>query len=171
MATQNPIEHEGTYPLPEAQIDRFIMRIRMGYPSQGHEVEMLERRRERRKDEVDIRRVSGPEDVLAMQEAMEDVAVVEDVERYIVELVSRTREHARVQVGASPRGSLALLKLSRALGALRGRDYVLPDDVKELAVDALSHRLILKPDPMIRGVQPSSVVEDVLQETPVPKVE
>lgn len=171
MATQNPLEYEGTYPLPEAQIDRFMMRIRMGYPSQEHEVEMLERRRARRQDEVEIRRVSNPEEVLAMQDAMEDVVVVEDVERYIVELVSRTREHARVEVGSSPRGSLALLKLSRSLAALRGRDFVLPDDVKELAVDALSHRLILKPDPMIRGVQPSTVVEDVLQETPVPKVE
>ncbi len=171
LATQNPIEYEGTYPLPEAQIDRFIMRIDMGYPSAASEAEMLRLRRERRKDDVDIERIASPEQLLAMQAAAEDVFVDDDVERYMVELASRTRRHPRVDVGASPRGSLALLKLSRSLAALSGRDYVLPDDIKEVAIVALAHRIILKPDPLIRGVQPSSVVEEVLQQVPVPKVD
>ncbi len=171
LATQNPIEYEGTYPLPEAQVDRFIMRIRMGYPSFEHEAEILRRRRERGKDEVDIQKVTGPEQVVKMQEATEDVFVEEDLERYMVEVVSRTRRHPRLEVGASPRGSLALLKLSRSLATLNGRDFVLPDDVKRVAVDALAHRLILKPDPLIRGVNPVSIVEEILEDVPVPKVD
>lgn len=171
MATQNPIEFEGTYPLPEAQIDRFIMRIEMGYPSSGAEVEMLSRRMARKRDLVDIERVAGPEQVLAMQAAVEEVFVEEDLKRYIVELVRRTRTHPRAAVGASPRGSLALLKLARSRAAMRGRDYVLPDDIKEIAGDALAHRLILMPDPLIRGVKPSTIVRDVLLEVPVPKVD
>lgn len=171
LATQNPLEFEGTYPLPEAQIDRFLMRIGMGYPGPQHEVEMLTRRRDRRTDEVTITQLSNPEQVLEMQAAVEEVYVEEDVERYMVELVGRTRDHPRVEVGASPRGSLALLKLSRARAALRGRDFVLPDDAKAVAVDALAHRLVLKPDPLIRGVRPETVVEEVLDETPVPKVD
>lgn len=171
MATQNPIEYEGTYPLPEAQIDRFMMRIQVGYPEFDDEVRILEDRRTRKKDDVDIERVMGPEQVLHMQSATEEVYVEEDVERYIVDLVSRTRRHSRVEVGSSPRGSLALLKLSRSKAILEGRDFVLPDDVKSVAVDALAHRLILKPDPLIRGVRPASVVEEVLEDTPVPKVD
>ncbi len=171
LATQNPIEYEGTYPLPEAQVDRFIMRIRMGYPSFDHETEILRRRRERGKDEVDIQKVTGPEQVVKMQEATEQVFVEEDLERYMVELVSRTRRHPRLEVGASPRGSLALLKLSRSLATLNGRDFVLPDDVKGVAVDALAHRLILKPDPLIRGVSPASIVQEILEDVPVPKVD
>ncbi|MEE9196909.1 MAG: MoxR family ATPase [bacterium] len=171
MATQNPIEFEGTYPLPEAQIDRFVMRIEMGYPSRAAEVEILSRRMARKQDLVEIERIADPKQIQDMQAAVEEVFVEEDVERYIVELVRRTRSHARVEVGASPRGSLALLKLSRSLAAIRGRDYVLPDDIKEIAVDALSHRLILKPDPLIRGVKPTAVVAEILQEVPVPKVD
>ena len=171
MATQNPIEFEGTYPLPEAQIDRFVMRIQMGYPSRDAEVEILSRRVARKQDRVEIERVADPKQIQDTQAAVEEVFVEEDVERYIVELVRRTRSHARVEVGASPRGSLALLKLSRSLAAMRGRDYVLPDDIKEIAVDALSHRLILKPDPLIRGVKPGAVVAEILQEVPVPKVD
>ncbi|MFQ5919119.1 MAG: AAA family ATPase [Thermoplasmata archaeon] len=171
MATQNPIEFEGTYPLPEAQIDRFIMRIEMGYPSAGAEVEMLSRRVARKQDDVEMKRIATPRAVLDLQAAVEEVFVDEDVERFAVELVRRTRSHARVEVGASPRGSLALLKLSRARAAMRGRDFVVPDDVKDVAIDALSHRLILKPDPMIRGVKPSTIVGEVLHEVPVPKVD
>ncbi|MEE9592902.1 MAG: MoxR family ATPase [Thermoplasmata archaeon] len=171
MATQNPIEFEGTYPLPEAQIDRFVMQIQMGYPSRAAEVEILSRRVARKQDLVEIERVADPKQIQDMQAAVEEVFVEEDVERYIVELVRRTRLHARVEVGASPRGSLALLKLSRSLAAMRGRDYVLPDDIKEIAVDALSHRLILKPAPLIRGVKPAAVVAEILQEVPVPKVD
>jgi MoxR-like ATPase len=171
MATQNPIEFEGTYPLPEAQIDRFIMRIEMGYPSAEAEVEILTRRVARKQDEVELERIATPRAVLDVQAAVEEVFVEEDVERYAVELVRRTRGHSRVEVGASPRGSLALLKLSRARAAMEGRDFVVPDDIKEVAVDALAHRLILKPDPMIRGVKPSTVVGEILRDVPVPKVD
>jgi MoxR-like ATPase len=171
MATQNPIEFEGTYPLPEAQIDRFIMRIGMGYPAADDEVEMLSRRVARKQDLVEMDRIANPTQVLEMQAAVEEVFVEEDVERYMVELVRRTRTHSRVEVGASPRGSLALLKLSRAWAAIEGRDFVVPDDIKEIAVDALAHRLILKPDPMIRGVLPATIVQEVLRDVPVPKVD
>ncbi len=171
MATQNPIEFEGTYPLPEAQIDRFIMRIEMGYPSAEAEVEILSRRVARKQDEVEMDRIATPKAVIDIQAAVEEVFVEEDVERYAVELVRRTRAHSRVEVGASPRGSLALLKLSRARAAMLGRDFVVPDDIKEVAVDALSHRLILKPDPMIRGVKPSTIVSEILEDVPVPKVD
>jgi MoxR-like ATPase len=171
MATQNPIEFEGTYPLPEAQIDRFIMRIDMGYPTPDAEVEMLTRRVSRKQDTVEIEPVADPKQVLAMQAAVEEIFVEEDVERYMVELVRRTRKHPRVDVGASPRGSLALLQLARGRAALEGRDFVLPDDVKDIAVDALAHRLVLKPDPLIRGVKPTAIIEEVLQAVPVPKVD
>ena len=171
MATQNPIEFEGTYPLPEAQIDRFIMRIEMGYPSPEAEVEILSRRVARKQDEVEMDRIATPKAVIDTQAAVEEVFVEEDVERYAVELVRRTRAHSRVEVGASPRGSLALLKLSRARAAMLGRDFVVPDDIKEVAVDALSHRLILKPDPMIRGVKPSTIVSEILEDVPVPKID
>ncbi|MCJ2531702.1 MAG: MoxR family ATPase [Candidatus Thermoplasmatota archaeon] len=171
MATQNPIEFEGTYPLPEAQIDRFIMRIEMGYPAADDEVEMLSRRVARKQDLVEMDQIASPSQVLEMQAAVEEVFVEEDVERYVVELVHRTRTHSRVEVGASPRGSLALLMLSRAWAAIEGRDFVVPDDIKEIAVDALAHRLILKPDPMIRGVLPAAIVQEVLRDVPVPKVD
>ncbi|MFQ5552900.1 MAG: AAA family ATPase [Thermoplasmata archaeon] len=170
IATQNPIEYEGTYPLPEAQIDRFLVRIRMGYPEGEDEVEVLERRRARKREEVEIGAIADPEKVQALQRAMEEVHVERDVERYIVELVQRTREHPNVEVGASPRGSLALMTLSRAKAALASRDFVLPDDVKGVALPGLAHRIILKPDPWIRGVKTETVVEQVLAEVPVPTV-
>ncbi len=170
IATQNPIEYEGTYPLPEAQIDRFLMRMDIGYPSGDQEKEILDRRRARRTDEVAVRRVSSSEEFVALQDALEEVHVADDLERYMVEIVRRTRQHAQVEVGASPRGSLALLKLSRARAALEGRDYVLPDDVKAVAVPALAHRLILKPDPWVKGVKTQGIVAEVLDHVPVPKV-
>ena len=171
FATQNPIEYEGTYPLPEAQVDRFLMRIDVGYPTREQEKEVLDRRRARKSDDVLIEAVSNPQEVLGLQAAIEDVHVDDDVERYIVEITSRTREHSQVEVGASPRGSLALLKLGRALASLRGRDYVVPDDVKSVAVEALAHRILLKPDPWIKGVRTASIVREVLAAVPVPKVE
>jgi len=171
IATQNPIEYEGTYPLPEAQIDRFLMRIDIGYPTREQEKEVLDRRRARKMEEVQIPTVGDPEAVLTMQAAVEEVHVDDDVERYIVEVVARTREHSQVEVGASPRGSLALMKLGRASAALRGRDYVVPDDVKGVAVEALAHRVLLKPDPWIKGVRTASIVREVLAAVPVPKVE
>lgn len=171
LATQNPIEYEGTYPLPEAQIDRFLIRIGMGYPSRQGEVEVLERRRARKKEEVDIEEVAGPKEVREMQAGVEGIHVDPDLERYIVELVRGTRDHRHVEVGSSPRGSLALMKLGRARAALEGRDFVLPDDVKALAVPALAHRLILKPDPWIRGIRTAAIVEEVLGRVPVPRVD
>ena len=171
IATQNPIEYEGTYPLPEAQIDRFLMRIGIGYPTREQEREILTRRIHRKEDDVRVARVSSPEQVLGMQRAIEEVHVDEALESYIVEIVSRTRTHPQVDVGASPRGSLALLKLARARAALRDRDFVVPDDVKEVAVEGLAHRLILKPDPWIKGVRTTSVVQEVLTSVPVPKVD
>ncbi|TLZ58540.1 MAG: MoxR family ATPase [Methanobacteriota archaeon] len=171
IATQNPIEYEGTYPLPEAQIDRFLMRIGIGYPTREQEREILIRRIHRKQDDVPVARVSSPEQVVGMQRAIEEVHVDEALESYIVEIVSRTRTHPQVDVGASPRGSLALLKLARARAALRERDFVVPDDVKEVAVEGLAHRLILKPDPWIKGVRTTSVVQEVLASVPVPKVD
>jgi len=170
VATQNPIEYEGTYALPEAQIDRFLLRISIGYPDRGEEQEILARRMARRRDDVPIARVASPDDVLAMQAAIEDVHVDPSLRAYIVEIVARTREHRQVEIGSSPRGSLALLKLARARAAVEGRDFVLPDDVKAVVVPGLAHRLILKPDPWVKGVRADSVVQEVLAAVPVPKV-
>jgi len=170
LATQNPIEHEGTYPLPEAQVDRFLMRIDVGYPTRDQEVEILQRRRARRTDDAIVKAVTTPADVRALQAEVEGVHVDPAVEGYIVDLVAATRAHHQVEIGASPRGSLALLKLSRARAALASRDFITPDDVKAVAVPALAHRLLLKPDPWIRGVRANVVVQDVLGQVPVPKV-
>ena len=170
IATQNPIELEGTYPLPEAQVDRFLLRIDVGYPLKEQEVEILRRRRVRRTDDTTVPPVTSPDEVLALQAALEDVHVDAGIEGYIVDVVAATRTHSQVEIGASPRGSLGLLKASRARAALSGRDYVTPDDVKVVAVPTLAHRIILKPDPWIRGVRTATVVSDVLGQVPVPKV-
>jgi len=170
IATQNPIEHEGTYPLPEAQVDRFLLRIDIGYPTREQEIEVLERRRRRRSDDATIEPVTTPDQVRALQAAIEDVHVDPAIEGYMVDIVGATRGHSQVEVGASPRGSLALLKVSRARAAMAGRDFVTPDDVKTVAGPALAHRLILKPDPWIRGVRTATVLADVLAQVPVPKV-
>jgi MoxR-like ATPase len=170
IATQNPIEHEGTYPLPEAQVDRFLLRIDVGYPTREQEIEMLERRRNRRSDDAIVSAVTTPDEVRALQSAIEDVHVEPAVEGYMVDIVEATRRHGQVEVGASPRGSLALLKVARARAAMAGRDFVTPDDVKSVAGPALAHRLILKPDPWIRGVRTTAVLADVLAQVPVPKV-
>lgn len=170
LATQNPIEYEGTYPLPEAQVDRFLVRMSIGYPSKSDEVEILTRRRKRERDEFETGKVVGPETVIGMQRAIEVVHLDPDVEEYIVEIVRKTREHNLVEVGSSPRGSLALLKLTRARAALNGRDYVLPDDVKHFAIPALSHRLVLKPDPWVRGVKTSTIVKEIVGKVQVPKI-
>jgi len=171
IATQNPIEYEGTFPLPEAQLDRFMMRLAVGYPDLGGEVEILRRRRERKVDEIALSPVSNEEELLAMRTAVEEVFVEPDIESYIVSLVSKTRTDSNVYVGASPRGSLALLKLARAHAALVGRDYVLPDDVKEFAVPALAHRLILSPELWSKRITAVDVVESILRRVPVPKVD
>ena len=162
IATQNPIELEGTYPLPEAQLDRFLMRVAVGYPDLEDEVEILARRRLRRDDAVTAAPVTSRAELMAMQAAMEDVHVAEVIERYVVDLVRATRSDHRLALGASPRGALALLKLARALAALRRRDFVLPDDVKTMAGPALAHRLILKPELWAARMSATQVVEDLL---------
>jgi MoxR-like ATPase len=171
VATQNPIEYEGTYPLPEAQLDRFLLRLSVGYPSPEAEWGMLERRLERTSDEVALAAVATPADLLAMQRAIEDVHVAASVGRYMVELVGATRASPRVQVGASPRGTLALLKVSRAKAAMAGRDYVTPEDVKAVAVPALAHRLILRPELWVRRVRTEDVVAELLEQVPTPPPE
>ncbi len=168
LATQNPIEYEGTYPLPEAQLDRFLMRIGVGYPSRDEERGMLESRRQRQSDEIRLRVVVGREALLAMQAQLELVHVDPDLEYYMVDLVAATRSHPGVQVGASPRGSLALLKLSRGRAALAGRDYVTPDDVKSVAVPALCHRISLRPELWVQRVRAEDIVRECLQSVPTP---
>jgi len=171
FATQNPIEYEGTFPLPEAQLDRFLVKLAVGYPARDEEQEILKRRRQRRRDAFDLEQVTDAQELLAMRQAVEDVTIVPDIERYIVDLVNATRNDRQVAVGASPRGSLALLTLSRAWGAIRGRDYVLPDDVKLFAVPALGHRLILEPDLWMRRHAAEDVLSSIMQRVPVPVIE
>jgi MoxR-like ATPase len=171
VATQNPIEYEGTYPLPEAQLDRFILRIGIGYPSRVDEWAVLERRLERGADEVSLDVVTDRNGLLEMQASIEQVHVSEPIGSYIVDIVSSTRTSQRVQVGASPRGSLAILKLSRAKAALAGRDFVTPEDVKAVAVPALSHRLILRPELWVQRVRPEDVVLESLETVPAPAAE
>ncbi len=171
IATQNPIEYEGTFPLPEAQLDRFIMKLSVGYPSAADEREILRRRIERRQDEFSLKSVTQADGLLAMRESIEYVTVDEDVEQYMVELTRATREHRHVAVGASPRGALALLKLSRAWAAMDGRDYVLPDDVKHFVHVALSHRLIMEPDLWTERRAADDVIDELLRSVSVPVIE
>ncbi|MGH2594148.1 MAG: AAA family ATPase, partial [Anaerolineae bacterium] len=171
IATQNPIEYEGTFPLPEAQLDRFMIKIAVGYPAPEEEREILKRRRERRRDEVALERVTQAADLLAMRQAVEGIYVDADIESYIVALVNETRRDRRVSVGASPRGSLALLKLARARAAVDGRDYVLPDDVKAFIGPALTHRLILVPDLWMKRQAADEVIAAIAQAVPVPVID
>jgi MoxR-like ATPase len=171
IATQNPIEYEGTFPLPEAQLDRFLVKLSVGYPSLDDEQEILKRRRERSHDEVEIQRVTEAGMLLAMRQAVETVHIDPDLERYIASLVHATRRDNRVAVGASPRGSLALLKLSRAQAALEGRDYVIPDDIKAYALPALAHRLILEPEFWMRRQAVNDVLAQIVAQEPVPVIQ
>jgi MoxR-like ATPase len=171
IATQNPIEYEGTYPLPEAQLDRFLLRTAFGYPTREDEVAVLDRRLERGEDEVELRPVVDRETLLQMQAAIEDVHVADSVRGYCVDIVAATRESRSAAVGASPRGSLALLKLARGRAALSGRDYVLPDDVKAIAVAALAHRLVLRPELWVQKISAEDVVREILETVPTPKAE
>jgi MoxR-like ATPase len=171
IATQNPIDLEGTYPLPEAQLDRFIMQIAVGYPSREDEREILQRRRGRRADAAQVPRIVSRDDLLAMQAALEDVHVDESIERYIVDLARATREDERVALGASPRGTLALLKLARAEAALHRSDFVTPDHVKAMAVAALAHRLVLRPELWVSKISAVDVVHQILSRVPTPKAE
>ena len=168
VATQNPIEFEGTYPLPEAQLDRFVLRLEVGYPTQSDEERILTERLSRTENEVVLRRVLAPGELVQMQGAVESVHVESALISYITEVVIATRDPQRVQVGSSPRGALALLGLSRARALLQGRDYVVPEDVKALAVPALAHRLVLRPEMWVREVTGADVVRSCLERVPVP---
>jgi MoxR-like ATPase len=171
LATQNPIEYEGTYPLPEAQLDRFLIRLGFGYPSREHELEMLDRRLDRGVDELELSAVVDGPTLVEMQRSLETVHVADSIEGYIVDIVAETRASRRLAVGASPRGSLALLKLARAKAALDGRDFVVPEDVKSVAIPALAHRLTLRPELWVQRVRGEDVVAEALETVPTPPAE
>ncbi|WP_028925123.1 AAA family ATPase [Pseudonocardia acaciae] len=171
LATDNPIEYEGTYPLPEAQLDRFGIRVRIGYLPAPDEVRMLTRRIERGSAEPTVARVLDADALLAMRESVETVAAHPDVLDYVVRIAAATREHPDILVGASPRASLALVSLARARALLHGRDYVIPEDVKALAVPALAHRLSLRPEMWVRRVPPEDILARTLTTIPVPRAQ
>jgi MoxR-like ATPase len=168
LATANPIEYEGTYPLPEAQLDRFLIRVSFGYPTAEEEWEVLQRRMARRQEEAFLPPVVDSRTLQAMQAALEMITVEDSIGRYCVSLAAATREHGSVLVGSSPRGSLALLLLARARAAMAGRDFVIPEDVKDVAIPALAHRITLRPEMWLRRVDPAFVVDEVLAATPAP---
>ena len=171
LATQNPIEQEGTYPLPEAQMDRFLMKMSMGYPDRAEEKAILARRKLRGKDDHDVEQVTSPKKVVAMQKALETVHIDPAILSYIVEVVQRTREDHRVVNGASPRACQNLFKAGRACAAIDGRDYVIPDDVKNIALQIVSHRIVMKPEAKIRGITGMHIVRKILSEVPVPVIQ
>jgi MoxR-like ATPase len=170
IATQNPIEYEGTFPLPEAQLDRFIIKLDIGYPTLEEEQEMIERRLQRKTDEFFLEPVVTPEVFSAMRQMVEDVFVHPDVERYIVGLAAKTRNHPKIVIGVSPRGSLALVKITRAWAAIQGRNYVLPDDIKRFAQDAFSHRIILEPSLWGSRTTEKSVINEIVHSVAVPVI-
>jgi MoxR-like ATPase len=169
IATNNPIEYEGTYSLPEAQLDRFLLRVRMGYLPVAEEAAMLRRRLDRDTPEAELKALSDPAEVLAMRDALERVEVNDDLVDYIVALIDATRRNAQIQVGASPRGGLALVQLARARAVMAGRDYVIPEDVKAVALPALAHRVTLKPELWVRRVSADDVIAGVVQSVPTPQ--
>ena len=171
IATQNPIEYEGTFPLPEAQLDRFMIKLSIGYPRPEEEEEILKRRAERKQDNVALQAVITPDVFLAMRAAVEEVYIDPDVRRYMVDLAASTRRHQQVVVGASPRGSLALLKLARAWAAIQGRDFVVPDDVKIFARPTLAHRLVLDPNLWGSNKTENTVIDQVLSSVRVPVIQ
>ena len=171
LATQNPIEQEGTYPLPEAQMDRFLMKMSMGYPERAEEKAILARRKIRGKDDHDVEQITSPKKVVAMQKALETVHVDPAILSYIVELVQRTREDHRVITGASPRASQSLFKTGRAAAAIDGRDYVTPDDIKGITLQVAAHRIMLKPEAKIRGITGMHILRKILSEVPVPVIQ
>lgn len=170
MATQNPIEYEGVYPLPEAQLDRFLVRLHLGYPSRTEEVEIMMRRMSRAQEDVVLEPVADSATILDLQRTVEGIHVDDDVLGYIADIVQATRTQRQIEIGASPRGSLAIFKLSRARAVFHGRDYVIPDDVKEVATPALAHRLIMKAESWVKGTNPNQVMEDIIRTIPVPRV-
>jgi len=170
IATQNPIEYEGTFPLPEAQLDRFLIRLSIGYPSLEEEQQILARRNERKQDSCVLTAVITPDTFMTMRQTIENVYISPDIQNYICQLVAKTRRYKQIELGASPRGSLALLKLSRAWAAIHGRDFVLPDDVKTFAQCALSHRIILDPNLWGSKITGMDVMNELIQSVPVPVV-
>ena len=171
LATDNPIEYEGTYELPEAQLDRFLMRLRLGYLSASDETDMLRRRVARGSDSAELNPVTTGPGVLAMRESLEQVEITQDLLEYIVKIVTATRQDQQIQVGASPRGGLALAQLARGQALLSRRDYVIPDDIKQVAVPALAHRVTLRPELWVRQVSADDVVARLLTTVPTPKTD
>ena len=171
IATQNPIEYEGTFPLPEAQLDRFMVKLSVGYPSRAEEHEILLNRHERKKDQFVLNPVTDSEGLLAMREVVEEVYIDPDLELYIVDLVQKTREHNKIAVGASPRGTLALLKLSRAWAAMHERNYVVPDDIKLFVEPALGHRIILIPGLWNSQLANQNILSEIINSVPVPVIQ
>jgi len=171
LATQNPIEYEGTYPLPEAQLDRFLLRLGVGYPTREDEWGVLEARIERREDELELEPVVDAPTLIGMQRAIESVHVAESIGLYVVDVVAATRTSPSVQVGASPRGSLAVMKLARCKAVLDGRDYVTPEDVKSVAIPALAHRLTLRPELWVQRIRAEDIVAERLETVPTPRAE
>jgi MoxR-like ATPase len=171
LATDNPIEYEGTYELPEAQLDRFLMRLRFGYLEPGDETAMLQRRLDRRTEWPTLTRVTDATELLAMRASLEQIEVSPDVLEYVMAIISATRDHPQIQVGASPRGGLALVQLARGQAMMRRRDYVIPDDIKEIAVPALAHRITLRPELWVRQVNADSVIATLLAAVPVPRTD
>jgi MoxR-like ATPase len=169
IATENPIEYEGTYPLPEAQLDRFMLRTSVGYPDRGNEWEILRRRIERRDEDINLAPVIDAKELIEMQNSLEDVHVSEPIGYYMVDIVAATRSHPEVQVGASPRGALALLKASRGRAMVDGRDFVTPEDVKAVAVPCLAHRLTLRPEMWVRRIGGTEIVTSILDRVPTPQ--
>ena len=170
IATQNPIEFEGTYPLPEAQLDRFIMRLGVGYPRPEDELEMLRRRGERKEDATDLAAIIDASTFVEMQRATEEVHVGQEIGKYIVDIIGETRKDSRIQVGASPRGSIAIFKLARTSAILAGRDFVTPEDVKAVSSQALVHRIILRPELWATQTLPEEVVDNILKRVPAPRL-
>jgi MoxR-like ATPase len=169
MATQNPIEYEGVYPLPEAQLDRFVIRLQLGYPTRAEEIEIMQRRMLRGREEVILDAVTDSQTILELQKIVEGIHIDDDVLGYIADIVQATRIQRQIEIGASPRGSLAIFKLSRARAVFHGRDYVIPDDIKEVAAPALVHRLIMKAESWVKGTNPNQVLDEILKTIPVPR--
>jgi MoxR-like ATPase len=167
LATQNPIEYEGTFPLPEAQLDRFLIRLRLGYPEMNDEINILERQQFRH-PVMDLQQVVSADELLKAQEAIKSIYMATAVKRYIVDITHQTRQHADVYLGASPRGSLALYRTGQARAAIQGRDYVLPDDIKALVKPALSHRVILGPAARLRDLVGDQILDEIISKVPVP---
>jgi len=171
FATQNPIESEGTFPLPEAQLDRFIMKLSVGYPSPDEEQEILSRRKSRKSDIIELNKISDQSEILGLRAMIEEVFINPDIEKYIVDILNKTRAHGKVSVGSSPRGGLALLKLSLARAVMENRDYVIPDDIKYFLGPVLAHRLILVPDLWLKSGAVEEIIENIMETTTVPVID